>query len=43
VVTKALTKSKPKLYYRVNNNPKLRIAQMLPHRWKDYFMRKMLK
>ena len=42
VVTKALTKSKPKLYYRVNNNPKLRIAQMLPHRWKDYFMQKML-
>ncbi len=43
VVIKALSKLKPKRYYRVNNNPKLRMAQLLPHRWKDYFMQKMLK
>lgn len=42
-VLKALTKSKPKRYYRVNNNPVLRIAQLLPHRIRDYFMRKMLR
>ena len=43
VIMKALLKKKPKRYYRVNNNPKLRIAQLLPHRWKDYFMQKMIK
>jgi NAD(P)-dependent dehydrogenase (short-subunit alcohol dehydrogenase family) len=43
VVVKALTKKKPKRYYHVNNNPKLRMAQMLPHRWRDYFMQRMLK
>lgn len=43
VIVKALTKKKPKRYYRVNNNPKLRIAALLPHRWRDYFMRKMLE
>jgi len=43
VVIGALLKKKPKRYYRVNNNPKLRIAQYLPHSWKDYFMQKMIK
>lgn len=43
VIVKALSKSKPKRYYRVNNNPKLRLAQMLPHSIRDYFMQKMLK
>jgi NAD(P)-dependent dehydrogenase (short-subunit alcohol dehydrogenase family) len=43
IVIKALTKKKPKRYYHVNNNPKLKLAQCLPHRWKDFFMQKMLK
>jgi len=43
IVLKALTKSKPKRYYRVNNNPMLRIAQRLPHWLRDYFMLRMLK
>ncbi|MCK5765680.1 MAG: SDR family NAD(P)-dependent oxidoreductase [Bacteroidales bacterium] len=43
VVVKALTSSKPKRYYRVNNNPKLRVAALLPHRVRDYFMKKMLE
>jgi NAD(P)-dependent dehydrogenase (short-subunit alcohol dehydrogenase family) len=42
VVVKALSQQKPKLYYTINNNWKLRLAQILPHRWRDYFMRKML-
>ena len=42
VVVKALSQQKPRFYYKVNNNWKLRLAQLLPHRWKDYFMRKML-
>ena len=42
-VMKALKKSKPKRYYRVNNNPMLRIAEMLPHSLRDYFMKKMLQ
>ncbi len=43
VILKALIKAKPKRYYHVNNNPKLRIAALLPHRVRDYFMQKMLK
>ena len=43
VAIKALLKKKPKPYYRVNNNPMLRIAQLLPHSLRDYFMLKMLK
>lgn len=43
VVVKALSAKRPKFYYRVNNNPKLRIAALLPHRVRDYFMLKMLK
>jgi len=42
VVIKALSKNNPKRYYRINNNPKLRLAQLLPHRLRDYFMKKML-
>jgi len=42
VVIMALSQSNPKRYYRINNNPKLRIAQLLPHRIRDYFMKKML-
>jgi NAD(P)-dependent dehydrogenase (short-subunit alcohol dehydrogenase family) len=43
VVVRALTKTRPKRYYRVNSNPKLRIAQLLPHKVRDYFMQRMLK
>lgn len=43
VVIKALSKKKPKRYYHVNNNPKLKIAQKLPHRMRDFFMQRMLK
>ncbi len=42
-VMKALKKAKPRRYYRVNNNPMLRIAQLLPHRLRDYFMLRMIK
>ena len=42
VVLEALTSKRPKRYYRVNNNPKLRIAALLPHSVRDFFMRKML-
>jgi NAD(P)-dependent dehydrogenase (short-subunit alcohol dehydrogenase family) len=42
VVVKALSQQKPRFYYTVNNNWKLRLAQILPHRWKDYFMVRML-
>lgn len=42
-VMKALKKTKPKRYYHVNNNPMLRIAEMLPHSLKEHFMQKMLK
>ena len=43
VVVKALASRKPKYYYTVNNNPKLSVAALLPHRVRDYFMKKMLK
>ncbi len=43
VVIKALSKPKPKRYYHVNNNPKLKVAQLLPHWVRDYFMQRMLK
>jgi len=43
VIAKILSRKKPKRYYRVNNNPKLRVAALLPHRIRDYFMRKMLE
>ena len=43
VVLKVMTKKNPKRYYHVNNNPKLRIAQYLPHSLRDHFMQKMLK
>ncbi|NQT77361.1 MAG: SDR family NAD(P)-dependent oxidoreductase [Bacteroidetes bacterium] len=42
VVVKALSQQNPRFYYKVNNNWKLRLAELLPHRWRDYFMRKML-
>jgi NAD(P)-dependent dehydrogenase (short-subunit alcohol dehydrogenase family) len=43
VIIKALLKRNPKRYYRVNNNPMLRVAQLLPHRLRDYFMLRMLR
>ena len=42
VVVKALSTHQPKRYYRINNNPKLRVAQFLPHWIRDYFMKRML-
>jgi NAD(P)-dependent dehydrogenase (short-subunit alcohol dehydrogenase family) len=43
VIIKALLANKPRRFYRVNNNPMLRIAQFFPHWMRDYFMLKMLK
>ena len=43
LILKALTAKKPCRYYHVNNNPKLRVAQLMPHWVRDYFMRKMIK
>lgn len=43
VIVKALAGKKPKRYYRVNNNPKLKIAQHLPHCLRDRLMQSMLK
>lgn len=42
VVVKILKARKPRRYYHVNNNPMLRIAERMPDRWTDYFMRKLL-
>ncbi|MDT8393740.1 MAG: SDR family NAD(P)-dependent oxidoreductase [Bacteroidales bacterium] len=42
-VVKALYKENPRRYYLVNNNPRLRLGQWLPHRLRDYFMKKMLE
>jgi short-subunit dehydrogenase len=43
VVIKALQKKSPKSYYMVNNNPVLRIAQLLPQGVRDHFMQRMIK
>ena len=43
VVVKILKTRKPRRYYHVNNNPMLRIAERMPERWTDYFMRKLLE
>jgi NAD(P)-dependent dehydrogenase (short-subunit alcohol dehydrogenase family) len=42
-ILKALARKKPKRYYLVNNNPKLKIAQHLPHWLRDRLMQRMLK
>ena len=43
LVIKALTVKKPKSYYHINNNFKLRLAQILPHRFRDRLMQAMLR
>ena len=43
LVVKTLMIRRPKRYYRINNNPMLRIAERMPTKWTDYFMKRMLE
>lgn len=43
VIIKALVQKKPRRYYHINNNPKLMIAAVLPHRLRDTLMKRVLE
>lgn len=43
LVYKALSKKKPKLVYKINNNPKLKLLSLLPDRFQLWIIKKLLK